>query len=245
MIKRTAALLGALALMMILSACSRDSARTDNDAHRETLSRQETKSVSTAVVHTSQGNPHRLLIAYFTYPDNTEAKEVHSTEYDVMTSASLNVKDGEIIGNNGLIAKEMAKETGGDMFSILAATPYSADYDALVRDEKAASANQEERQLKSHVGDMSGYDTIVLIYPIWWDTLPPPVKSFLTENDLSGKTVYAVASSGDSDFDDTVESIQNLEPDAAVRQAFVLRHEDMGDVRPVVQQWLRNVDFMK
>ena len=34
---------------------------------------------------------------------------------------------------------------------------------------------------------MSGYDTVVLVYPIWWDALPAPVTAFLTENDFSGK----------------------------------------------------------
>ena len=82
-----------------------------------------------------------------------------------MASASLNVKDGQIIGNDAMIANEIARETGGDVFSILAEKPYSADYDAMIRDEKAAPRN-EKRELKSHVGDMSGYDTVVLVYPI-------------------------------------------------------------------------------
>ena len=135
-----------------------------------------------------------------------------------MASASLNVKDGQIIGNDAMIANEIARETGGDVFSILAEKPYSADYDAMIRDEKAAPRN-EKRELKSHVGDMSGYDTVVLVYPIWWDALPAPVTAFLTENDFSGKALYAVASSGDSDFVDTVEDIAELEPDANVYEA--------------------------
>lgn len=245
MVKRAAVLVGTLVLTLILSACARGPARTDNDTHRETLAQTEKQPVSTAVVHNGQGNPRRVLIAYFTYPDNTDAKEIHSTEYDVMASASLNVKDGEIIGNDAVIANEIAKETGGDVFSILSAKPYSADYDALVRDEKSDAVRREERGLKSHVGDMSGYDTVVLVYPIWWDALPEPVESFLTETDLSGKTVYAVASSGDSDFADTVEDIAYLEPDAAVYEGFVLHHSDMDEAPDAVRQWLRTADFMK
>lgn len=194
MIKRASVLVGTLVLTLLLSACARGPARTDNDTHRETLAQNEKKPVSTAVVHNGQGNPRRVLIAYFTYPDNTDAQAIHSKEYDVMTSASLNVKDGEIIGNDAMIANEIARETGGDVFSILAEKPYSADYDAMIRDEKAAAARDEQRELKSHVGDMSRYDTVVLVYPIWWDALPAPVTSFLTENDFSGKALYAVAS---------------------------------------------------
>ena len=105
--------------------------------------------------------------------------------------------------------------------------------------------NEDKRELKSHVGDMSRYDTVVLVYPIWWDALPAPVTSFLTENDFSGKALYAVASSGDSDFVDTVEDIAALEPDADVYEGFVLRHDEMGETSDAVRQWLRTANFMK
>lgn len=74
MIKRASVLVGTLVLTLLLSACARGPARTDNDTHRETLAQNEKKPVSTAVVHNGQGNPRRVLIAYFTYPDNTDAK---------------------------------------------------------------------------------------------------------------------------------------------------------------------------
>ena len=244
MIKRASVLVGTLIVTLLLSACARGPARTDNDTHRETLAQNEKKPVSTEVVRNGQGNPRRVLITYFTYPDNTDAQAIHSKEYDVMASASLNVKDGQIIGNDAMIANEIARETGGDVFSILAEKPYSADYDAMIRDEKAAPRN-EKRELKSHVGDMSGYDTVVLVYPIWWDALPAPVTAFLTENDFSGKALYAVASSGDSDFVDTVEDIAELEPDANVYEGCVLRHDEMDETSDAVRQWLRTANFMK
>lgn len=43
---------------------------------------------------------------------------------------------------------------------------------------------------------MSDYDTIVLGTPVWWYTYAPAVKTFLDENDFSGKTVYAFATNG-------------------------------------------------
>ena len=78
-----------------------------------------------------------------------------------------------------------------------------------------------------------------------WDALPAPVTSVLTENDFSGKALYAVASSGDSDFVDTVEDIAELEPDADVYEDFVLRHDEMGETSDAVRQWLKTANFMK
>ena len=63
--------------------------------------------VSTSVVHNPQGNPHKILVAYFTYPENTDAKAIHSDKYDVMSSASLKTRDGVAIGS-----KKSVEEAG-------------------------------------------------------------------------------------------------------------------------------------
>lgn len=147
----------------LLSACARGPARTDNDTTAKLWLRTK-RSVSTEVVRNGQEIPRRVLITYFTYPDNTDAQAIHSKEYDVMASASLNNKRWANHRNDAMIANEIARRPVATSFSILAEKPYSADYDAMIRDEKAAPRN-EKRELKSHVGDMSGYDTVVLVYP--------------------------------------------------------------------------------
>ena len=121
--------------------------------------------VSASVVHHPQGNPHKILIAYFTYPENTDAKAIHSDKYDVMSSASLKVKDGVAVGNNTVIADYIANQTGGDLFSILTEKPYPTNYEETADQGKAEIQNQELPALKSHVDDLSGYDTIILVYP--------------------------------------------------------------------------------
>lgn len=201
--------------------------------------------VSTSVVHNPQGNPHKILVAYFTYPENTDAKAIHSDKYDVMSSASLKIRDGVAIGNNTVIADYIANQTGGDLFSILTKKPYPTNYDETVDQGKEEIQNQELPALKSHVGDLSGYDTIILVYPNWWSTLPAPVQSFLKETDMSGKQVYAIVTSGGSGFSDTIRTIQQAEPGASVHEGFALHHNDMADAEGAAQKWLETTGWLQ
>lgn len=201
--------------------------------------------VSTSVVHNPQGNPHKILVAYFTYPENTDAKAIHSDKYDVMSSASLKIRDGVAIGNNTVIADYIANQTGGDLFSILTEKPYPTNYDETVDQGKEEIQNQELPALKSHVGDLSGYDTIILVYPNWWSTLPAPVQSFLKKTDMSGKQVYAIVTSGGSGFSDTIRTIQQAEPGASVHEGFALHHNDMADAEGAAQKWLETTGWLQ
>ena len=199
--------------------------------------------VSTGVVHNPQGNPHKILVAYFTYPENTDAKAIHSSQYDVMSSASLKTKDGVAVGNNTIIADEITNRTGGDLFSILTEKTYPTSYEDTVEQGKEEIQNQELPALKSHVGDLSGYDTIILVYPNWWSTLPAPVQSFLKETDMSGKQVYAIVTSGGSGFSDTIQTLQQAEPGASVHEGFALHHKDMDKAEETTQKWLNQMGF--
>jgi Multimeric flavodoxin WrbA len=44
-------------------------------------------------------------------------------------------------------------------------------------------------KIKTKVDNIKSYDTILIGSPIWWYEIAPPVKTFLQENDLSGKNV--------------------------------------------------------
>jgi hypothetical protein len=59
--------------------------------------------------------------------------------------------------------------------------------------------------------DVSGYDTILLGFPIWWYIAPTIVNTFLESYDFSGKKIVLFATSGGSGFG---KAAQNLQPSA-------------------------------
>lgn len=46
--------------------------------------------------------------------------------------------------------------------------------------------------------DLSGYDNVIIAYPIWWGLAPKIVYTFVEQNDLNGKNLVALCTSGGS-----------------------------------------------
>ncbi len=99
-------------------------------------------------------------------------------------------------GNTKKIAETVRQTLGGDIAEIKTTRPYPADYDTTVEqgaDEVKRGYKPEIEPLGVNVAD---YDTIVLGTPVWWYTFAPAVKTFLENNDFSGKKAYVFATNG-------------------------------------------------
>lgn len=92
-------------------------------------------------------------------------------------------------GNTRAIADQLQKATGADIEQIETVKPYPKDYDETVSQahrEVEAGYKPEIRPLQHNLKD---YDVIAVGTPTWWYTMAPAVKTFLEDNDFTGKTV--------------------------------------------------------
>ena len=159
------------------------------------------------------GVNHRTLVAWFSRVGNT----VFAPDVDVVSSATLNRdEDGELIGNAQMIAGWIAEETGADLFMIQTAYTYPSDYRQTVAVGEGQDIDGVDLQLAALPEDISSYDTVWLVAPVWHYTVCTPLRAFLEENDLSGKTVYVMTTHCGSRFADSVEKVQQMQPDATV-----------------------------
>ncbi len=104
-------------------------------------------------------------------------------------------------GNTKALAETTAKALNADLFEILPEVPYTtADidwHDSKSRSSKESNDSKSRPAIKSKI-DLSKYDTVVLAFPIWWNSAPKIMWTFVEQNDLSGKTVVALCTSGGS-----------------------------------------------
>lgn len=118
-------------------------------------------------------------------------------------------------GNTRTVAEKVAEITGGDLFEIVPAQPYTAD-DLNYNTDCRANAEQSDPDARpaiaNAVEDMEQYDAVLIGYPIWWGRAPKIIHTFLETYDLSGKTVAAFCTSGSSPHEDA--SLRGYEPDA-------------------------------
>ncbi len=69
-----------------------------------------------------------ILIAYFTYGENAELPD----DVDASSSASIQIFNGEVTGNTGVMAHMIAEASGGELFSIRTVEPYPNNYNDTV-----------------------------------------------------------------------------------------------------------------
>lgn len=105
---------------------------------------------------TAANGDSNILVAYFSWADNAILEE----DVDAVTSPSVIAP-----GNVQELAGWVQEQTGGDLFSIRVAEPYSSDWDECLsraNDERGEDARPE---LVENVENLDQYDTVFLGYP--------------------------------------------------------------------------------
>lgn len=167
-------------------------------------------------------NESRVLIAYFTWAENTVVTNPEAVDVDATSSASL-LEPGHV----GQLATWIEERTGGDRFSIQVEDPYPGEFNACLERVTQEQTDDARPQLKTHVADMDDYDVIYLGYPDWGSTAPMAIMSFLEEYDFTGKTVIPFCAHGTSGLGSSVRDITQKIPAATVLNAFGVQRPGM------------------
>ena len=182
-----------------------------------------------------------ILIAYFSRVGNMNFDE----NIDAVTSASVNMDGSNVSGNAQLLAEMAQKVTDGDLFFIETVEKYPAEYRGTTDQAKTEQNNDARPELSSHVENMDAYDTVILIYPNWWGTLPQPVFTFLEEYDFSGKTILPLCTHEGSRLGRSESDIASLCPGARLLDGLSVRGADAGSARTEVEEWISNSGILE
>lgn len=144
-------------------------------------------------------------------------------------------------GNTREIANQIHKIVGGDIFEIQSANPYPEDYNAVVEQARKELDSDYRPPLKTQVKDLESYDMIYLGYPIWWGTYPMPVKTFLADNDFSGKIIAPFCTHEGSALGRSVTDLKEICPNSTVLTGLAIRGSTVKNAQDKVSEWLKNI----
>jgi len=99
-------------------------------------------------------------------------------------------------GNTRRIAKMIQQATGADLEEIETVTPYTGSYDEIVNQGQREVNSGFTPEIKPLQKALASYDEIILGTPTWWYTMAPAVRTFLSQNDLTGKKVVLFQTHG-------------------------------------------------
>ena len=119
-------------------------------------------------------------------------------------------------GNTESAANYIAQETGGDLFELEPAEPYTDEDMNYNNEDSRVSREHEDESLRDvelvvdTVENWDEYDVVFIGYPIWWDIAAWPVNDFVKSNDFSGKTVIPFATSANDDIGESGELLEEM-----------------------------------
>ncbi|MBP5198389.1 MAG: NAD(P)H-dependent oxidoreductase [Lachnospiraceae bacterium] len=167
----------------------------------------------------------KILIAYFTLPGETYS-------------------GGTIIkvekGYTETAAEYISEATGGDLYRIKQKRTYSTDHYEMIEEAKAEMESGELPDIEDIPDNLADYDTVVLAFPNWWNSLPMPVVTFLDRADLSGKKIVAFNTSGGGGFGNSMNVIRQYAPNSEIVQGLTLQGAFIENAKNVIQYWAKD-----
>ena len=142
-------------------------------------------------------------------------------------------------GETKKLAENIARIRNWDLVEIEPKVKYTpADLNWNDRNSRSSQEMQDPAsrpELKQAI-TVSGYDTILVGFPIWWGQAPRIIETFLESEDFSGKAIIPFATSGGSGMGRSADLLQKLVPDAFVQNGCVLRADSSAKE---IEQWLK------
>lgn len=144
-------------------------------------------------------------------------------------------------GNTRVVAGLIHRARGTDLFEIRPAQPYPEDYLETVAQASKETVSGYEPALATKVTAMADYDTVFLGFPIWGETAPPVVRSFLSGHDLSGKTLIPFVTHGGYGLGKSQTVLASHAPKARLLNGFVMEMDQERRTMERVMSWLGGV----
>ena len=117
------------------------------------------------------------------------------------------------------VAENMAKAANADLFEIAPEQPYTgADLNWMDKQSRSTLEMKDKncRPAMAAKPDVSGYDVILVGFPVWWYREPSIIDTFMESADFTGKTVVPFCTSGGSGLGDSAKNMQSLASGAKV-----------------------------
>ena len=141
-------------------------------------------------------------------------------------------------GNTRVVAKQISRALKADLFEIRTAQPYPEDYFEMVAQAERERVSGFEPPLAELVTNIASYDAVYLGFPIWGQTAPSVIRSFLSKHDLSGKTIIPFITHGGYGLGSSLEVVAAHAPRAKLLDGLTMQADQERHTVETVGAWL-------
>lgn len=149
------------------------------------------------------------------------------------------------IGNTRVVAEKMQARIDADIFRIETVEPYPYDHMETVEQAKQEQKTGARPKLKALAVDMDSYDTILLGYPNWWNTMPMAVFTFLEAYDFSDKVIAPFCTHEGSGMGSSEKDIKKLCARSELQKGLTLVGGRVSSADKDIERWLKELNLLE
>ena len=139
-------------------------------------------------------------------------------------------------GNTEYIAEYVQEITNADLFKVEPLVPYAKDYNTCIEEAKQRVGNAP---IKNKIDDVSEYEVIYIMSPIYWGTYAREMETALKDIDFPGKTIRIVTTHEGSGLASVPSDVKRICKGANVLEdAIAIRGADCKNARSKVENWV-------
>ncbi len=202
--KRILTIFMAALLLASLAACGNSTQNSSQTEPKETQTEAKKTQTEANETQTEANETQAVTEGQTESAESTDAAESETILEDdnTMSHSDVLVAYFSATGTTKGIAGKIAAITGGDLYEIVPAEPYS-DADLNWNDHNSRSTKeQNDKNVRPEIGSedisLEGYTTVYLGFPIWWGEEPRILDTFVEKYSFEGITVIPFCTSGGS-----------------------------------------------
>lgn len=156
--------------------------------------------------------------------------------------------------NTKVIAEIIQRNVGGKLVALELEKPYPENYQATVQQVVNENETGYLPPLKTRIDSIEKYDVVFVGFPTWDMKMPPPMKSFLRQYNLGGKTVIPFNTNAGYGVGSGFQTVKELCPNSKVLEGFeikggierdgiklAIKDEKATAAATKVKQWLQKI----
>ena len=160
--------------------------------------------------------------------------------------------------NTKAIAEIIHKNAGGTLVALELEKPYPQNYQATVQQVVKENETGYLPPLKTKIDSIEKYNVVFIGFPTWGMQMPPPMKSFLHQYNLSGKTVIPFNTNAGYGVGSGFQTVKELCKDSKILEGFemkggierdgvlfVIKDEKAKEAERKVKKWLLKIKVAK
>ena len=139
-------------------------------------------------------------------------------------------------GNTEYVAEYVRDLTNADMFKVEPLVPYAKDYQTCIKEAKERIGNAP---IKEEIGDISSYEVVYIMSPIYWGTYAPEVETAIKDVDFTGKTIRVITTHEGSGLANVVSDVKRICKGANVLDdAIAIRGTEAKNSKSRIESWI-------